>query len=129
MESVVSAPIPSFISSSISLKILYLSRFFGAPVFPYTPFIHRIISHWPTIFNRNNARPKVASLFAHFRISVSRMDCSNSLCLISFFVPTNNTNGQLGVRNSLSIRFIPMLLYAADSLTVRASFCELARDS
>ena len=33
MESVVSAPIPSFISSSISLKILYLSRFFGTPVF------------------------------------------------------------------------------------------------
>ena len=31
-------PIPSFISSSISLKILYLSRFFGTPVFPYTPF-------------------------------------------------------------------------------------------
>ncbi len=26
-------PIPSFISPSISLKILYLSRFFGTPVF------------------------------------------------------------------------------------------------
>jgi len=26
-------PIPNFISSSISLKVLYLSRFFGTPVF------------------------------------------------------------------------------------------------
>ena len=39
-EKAVCATIPNFISSSISLKILYLSRFFGTLVFPYTPFIH-----------------------------------------------------------------------------------------
>lgn len=47
------------------------------------------------------------------------MYSSNSLRFTNFFFPTNNTHGQLGVRNSLSIRFIPMLLYAAASLTVR----------
>ena len=50
------------------------------------------------------------------------MNCSNSFRLTSFFVPTNKTKGQLGLRSILSILLIQILLYYAASLVVSAIF-------
>ena len=46
------------------------------------------------------------------------MYSSNSRRLTSFFVPTNNTKGQLGERSILSILLMPMLLYIINELGV-----------
>ena len=62
MESVASAPIPNFIFFPISLKILYLSRFFDSPVFLihllytfstpfYTVAVGELSSNKDTAFN------------------------------------------------------------------------------
>lgn len=55
-------------------------------------------------------------------ISLLLINSSNSLRLTNFFVPTNNTKGQFGVRNKASILLIPMLLYSAASRIVSVTF-------
>lgn len=55
-------------------------------------------------------------------IKLLLINCSNSLRLTSFFVPTKRTKGQFGIRSIRSSRLIPMLLYSAASLIVSAAF-------